>query len=638
MCGITGVYFYNNTIPGEHYQKLNSAVNRLNNRGPDNTGVYTKPNVLLGHSRLSIIDVTEAASQPFTDPTGRYTIIYNGEIYNFKRLRNFLQQKGFEFKSQSDTEVVLYLYILKGEKCLDDLDGFFSLAIYDDQKKSLFLARDRFGIKPLYYYHDNYSIIFASEMKALLQYDIPKNIDHSSLFIYLQLSYIPGPWTIFEDVKKLLPGHFIHIDKFKNVKEEKYYSLPLPEDKSNHSISYEQSCGKLHELLESSVVDRLISDVPLGSFLSGGIDSSIISALAAKHVDKLNTFSIGFKDEPMFDETSHANMVAKMHNTNHTVFSLTNDDLFDCLFDAINYMDEPFGDSSALAVYILSKQTRKKVTVALSGDGADELFAGYNKHMAEYRTLYPGFKEKSVSSLYPLLSSLPQSRNNPLSNKIRQIVRFGKGMNLPAPERYWNWCSIASKKDANELLINNHPDDNYQDRKDLYLDIFNKQPYNIGKTLYTDMQLVLPNDMLTKIDLMSMANSLEVRVPFLNHHLVDYVMSLPENFKIDKNNRKKILKDTFSYLLPNEIINRSKHGFEVPLLKWFRNELNNTIDNDLLENKFIKEQGIFDPKAIAKLKNKIHSPNPGEAPAKIWNLLVFQQWWKNFYENREIHL
>ncbi len=633
MCGITGIYLFENIISDEHHHQVRKAISKLSRRGPDNSGIYEYSNVLLGHSRLSVIDITETASQPFTDPTGRYTIIYNGETYNFKRLRNILIRKGFQFKSQSDTEVVLYLYILKGVKFLNDLDGFFSLAIYDYKKRSLLLARDRFGIKPLYYYYGNNKLVFASEMKALFQYDVPKIIDNASLFTYLQLNYIPGPATIFEEVKKMSPGHYIFINSVENVtvNEEKYYSLPLPDEKPSQLFSYDQSCQKLHELLESSVINRLVSDVALGSFLSGGIDSSIISAIAAKHIDKLNTFSIGFKDESMFDETYYANKVAKMHNTNHTVFSLTNDDLFECLFDTLNYMDEPFADSSALAVYILSKQTRQKVTVALSGDGADELFAGYNKHMAEYRALYPGFKEKAASALYFLLSNLPQSRNNPISNKIRQAVRFGKGVKLNDPDRYWNWCKIASEKDAADLMIKNDFNSNYQSRKDIYLDVFKKYPNTINKTLYSDMRLVLPYDMLTKVDLMSMANSLEVRVPFLNHQLVDYVMSLPENFKIDKNNRKIILKDTFSYLLPEEIIHRSKHGFEVPLLKWFRNELSSIIHNDLLEDNFIKEQNIFNPNGIKKLKKNLYSYNPGEAPSRIWALIVFQQWWKNFY-------
>ncbi len=630
MCGITGIYFFKDKNYKEHQHQVQSAVSRLYYRGPDGSGVYAGSNVLLGHTRLSIIDVTDAAAQPFTDSSGRYTIVYNGEIYNFKTHREALQKQGFQFKSHSDTEVLLYLYISKGKKCLDELNGFFSFAIYDNQLKTLFLARDRFGIKPLYFYNDGDKFVFASEMKALLEYDIPKKIDRSSLYTYLQLNYIPGPWTIFENVRKLSPGHFINIDKSANVNEKNFYSLPVPGENSHQSFSYKHSCEKLYNLLETSVLNRLVSDVPLGAFLSGGIDSSIISALAARHVDKLNTFSIGFKDEPMFDETRYARMVAKRHNTNHTVFRLTNDDLFGCLFDALNYLDEPFADSSTLAVYILSRQTRKKVTVALSGDGADELFAGYNKHMAEYRALHPGFNEKMASLSHPLLSNLPQSRNNPLANKTRQIVRFGEGMQLPAFERYWHWCGITSEKEAASLLVDSDRPKNYLSRKKTHLTGFEKQPLNINNTLYADMKLVLPYDMLTKVDLMSMANSLEIRVPFLDHQLVNYIMALPENFKIDKSGRKKILKDTFSSLLPEEVLNRPKHGFEVPLLKWFRNELSSFINDDILEENFIAEQNIFNPIEVSNLKKKLNSSNPGETPARIWALIVFQQWWKNF--------
>lgn len=630
MCGITGTYYFEGINHGEQKNQVHKATKQLHSRGPDNTGFYSNTHIILGHSRLPVIDLSEAAKQPFTDISGRYTLVFNGEIYNFKSLRKTLRQQGVEFTSESDTEVLLYWYISKGEKCLEDLCGCFSFAVYDNYNKTLFLARDRYGIKPLYYYSDNDKFVFASEMKALQKYEVPKSIDRSSLLAYLQLNYIPGPWTIFENIRKLSPGHFISINRNKDIFEEKYYSLSMPTKKRESPLSYQKSCKQLHELVETSVTDRLVSDVPLGAFLSGGIDSSIITALAAKHVNNLNTFSIGFKDEPLFDETRYANMVAKMHNTNHTVFNLTNDDLFGSLFDVMNYIDEPFADSSALAFYILSQKTREKATVALSGDGADELFAGYNKHMAEYRIIYPGIKEKITSLLYPAISKLPQSRNNAFLNKIRQAARFGKGFNLNPDDRYWYWCSSADEHEAIKLLKNKNIPEDYYSRKNSFLDIFNGQHIDINNTLYADMHLVLPYDMLTKADLMSMANSLEVRSPFLDHRLVDYVASLPENFKIDKNNRKKILKDTFSYLLPKEIINRSKHGFEVPLTKWFRNELSSFIHNDALEESFIEHQNLFNLKEVNLIKQKLNTSNPGDAPARIWGLIIFQQWWKNY--------
>ncbi len=634
MCGITGIYSFNDGINEKHKKQLQDALSTLNKRGPDDSGIFSHSNVLLGHSRLAIIDVSKSSAQPFTDQTGRFTIVFNGAIYNYKELQNFLKQKGYSFKSGSDTEVLLYMFIEKKEECLNDLNGFFSFVIYDKQEESLFIARDRFGIKPLYYYADNECFAFASEMKALLKYNINSDIERSSLRMYLQLNYIPGPWTIFENVRKLLPGHYLHINSDKKIKEGQYYSLAKQWDMDNQSTSYEKSCQKLHDLMESSVLDRLVCDVPIGSFLSGGIDSSIVTGLASKHINKLNTFSIGFKDEPMFDETTYAEAVAKKHNTNHTVFNLTNDDLFDCLFDVLNYIDEPFADSSALAVYILSKKTGEKVKVALSGDGADELFAGYNKHSAEFRALNPGIKEKLALSLYPLINKLPQSRDTQFSNKIRQIVRFANGYKLPSSERYWKWCSINGEEDVSKLLLNKKIPEDYLKNKDKLLEAFNDKQHTIDHTLYSDIKMILPYDMLTKVDLMSMANSLEVRTPFLDYRLVDFIQTLPYNYKINKNNKKIILKDTFSYLLPEEIINRPKHGFEVPLLKWMRNEIYSLIHDELLEDNFIIEQGIFDPKEITYLKNKLSSNNPGDSASKVWNIIVFQKWWNNFLNNR----
>ena len=633
MCGITGIFAFN-LVGKFNLINITAATSALHKRGPDNQGIYTDNFVGLGHRRLSIIDTSATANQPMWDDENRYCIIFNGEIFNFQLLKQELKAKGVSFSTESDTEVLLKLYILEKENCLNKLNGFFAFCIYDKQEQTFFVARDRYGIKPLLYLFDEDKFIFASEMKAILEYGIEKQIDFTSLYTYLQLNYIPAPNTIFGSVKKLMPGHYIKVHCQKSTVHS-YYSIPM--DYRLKTIdSYEQSKQKLKDLLEASVQRRLIADVPLGSFLSGGIDSSIITGLASKHKSNLHTFSIGFRDEKFFDETEYARLVVKHFKTEHTVFSLTNNDLYEHVSSILDYIDEPFADSSAIAVYILSRETRKHATVALSGDGADELLAGYNKHAAFLKSFQPGIKENIVTALSPLWKMMPASRNNPLTNKLRQLDRFANGMKLSAAERYWKWAGFAEENEVTALFNNSSrekflPAEYAGLKKELLKNIPAKA--SINDVLYTDMQLVLLNDMLTKVDLMSMANGLEVRVPFLDYEVVNFIFSLPDDFKINSSIRKKILQDTFREMLPAELYNRPKKGFEVPLLKWFRNEMKSLIIDDLLSKKLIEEQGIFNYEEIEKLKKQLFSSNPGDIHARIWGLIVFQWWWKKYFRS-----
>ncbi|MCK5208386.1 MAG: asparagine synthase (glutamine-hydrolyzing), partial [Cyclobacteriaceae bacterium] len=419
-----------------------------------------------------------------------------------------------------------------------------------------------------------------------------------------------------------------------NFEIKSYYKIEYdPRNVNKTHDSYERQQQHVRELVEESVKRRLVADVPLGTFLSGGIDSSIISGIAKKYKDDLHTFSIGYKDEPFFDETGYANLVAKKFNTNHTVFSLTNDDLYEHLFDILDRLDQPFADSSAIPTYILSKKTKDHITVALSGDGADELFSGYNKHSAHLKAMNGGGLNSILKAVGPLLHYLPKSRNGALSNKIRQAEKFGKGLNYNQKDRYWVWASIASEHKAMQLLNDEIKaqivHEEYNTNKSKLLEPI-KTENDFNELLLADMQLVLPNDMLRKVDLMSMAHGLEVRVPFLDHHLVDYVFQLPVSSKINAKMRKRILQDAFKDLLPPELYNRPKKGFEVPLLKWFRTSLSSMIKDDLLSDRFIEEQNIFDRKEIRKLKKKLFSMNPGDAHATVWALIVFQWWWKRY--------
>ncbi|UOQ67202.1 asparagine synthase (glutamine-hydrolyzing) [Hymenobacter volaticus] len=632
MCGITGLFAFTDTGRNA-LAGLPASTDAIISRGPDSQGHFVYDRCGLGFRRLAILDLSADGNQPMTDESGRYTIVFNGEIFNFRELRQRLMNKGYQFHSQTDTEVILRLYITEGRGFLKKLNGFFGLAIYDKEEDSLFIARDRMGEKPVLVYRDEDKFMFASEMKSLMALGIPRKLDYVALSHYLQLNYIPGPATIFKGVKKLLPGHYLYI-KGKKVVRKRWYKIPYdPKKVEKNKLSYEQQQSKLVSLLDDATARRLVADVPLGAFLSGGIDSSVIVALASRHTEHLNTFSIGYRDEPFFDETKYAKLVADKYKTNHTVFSLSNQDLYEHIFEVLDYIDEPFADSSALAVYILSKRTREKATVALSGDGADEMFAGYNKHMGEFQVRKGGFKAEAVTGLNLLWEILPKSRNSFFGNRVRQFQRFSRGMLSGPKDRYWDWATFASAADARGLLSADARRKvgkklAEKRRKDILENLHAQGDLN--EVLLTDMQLVLPYDMLTKVDLMSMANSLEVRPPFLDPNVVRFAFSLPVESKIDANMKKRIVQDAFRPMLPEELYKRPKHGFEVPLLKWFRGELRPLIEDDLLSDAFVEAQGIFDVNAVRALKTQLFSRSPGDVHARIWALIVFQHWWKRY--------
>lgn len=632
MCGITGVFAFN--LVGK-FSKINiaAATTSLEHRGPDAHDVYVDEWVCLGHRRLSIIDTREIANQPMWDPTGRWCLLHNGEIFNFKELREGLRAQGVAFSTESDTEVLLQLFIHQGEACLNQLNGFFAFCVYDKQEQELFIARDRFGVKPLYYLHDDDKFLFGSELQSIVAYGIKKDIDYDSLYAYLQLNYIPAPYTIFQNVRKLMPGHWLRV-KGGQLTLQSYYTIPY--DREHLSVAtYGQAQETFRHVLEASVQRRLVADVPLGTFLSGGIDSSVVTGLAKRHKSDLHTFSIGFKDEKFFDETSYAQLVSKHFATEHTAFMLSNSEISSHLHNILDSLDEPFADSSAIAVYMLSRETRKHATVALSGDGADELLGGYNKHAAFYRALHAGFTEKAVTAMKPLWWLMPKSRHAPFSNTARQLHRFARGAGLPSPERYWQWASFATTRQADRMLRPElRADTQFFDRRTEWLSTIPTKE-TLNDILLTDMRLVLPNDMLTKVDRMSMAHGLEVRNPFLDVEVVNYLFTLPDHFKIDARMRKKLLQDSFRDFLPAELYNRPKKGFEVPLLKWMRKELKGVIKDELLSRKFIEEQGIFNYKEIRKLKNQLFALSPGDIHARMWGLVVFQWWWRKTVRGKQ---
>ncbi len=632
MCGITGIASLIQTNANLK-AKVEQSLACLAKRGPDHQGLYQCDNVILGHRRLSIIDTSASGNQPFTDSSGRYTIVFNGEFFNYKSHRKYLLNNGIKLHSNSDTEVLLQLFIHSGIECLQKVNGFFAFAIYDSKEKTLTIARDRIGIKPLYYFSDETMFCFSSEMKALVELGIPRNLDRTSLVNYLQLNYIPGPYSIFQDVQKLKPGHYIQLNLNQNhnpVAEQPYYRISTTLDPT-YAGNYTKASNKLRELLMASAEKRMISDVPLGAFLSGGVDSSVIVSLASQFTNKLQTFSIGYKDEPLFDETQFAELVAKKYNTEHTVFSLSNDDIFNNLSTVLEYTDEPFADSSALAVNILSMHTSKQVKVSLSGDGGDELFAGYNKHRAEWMIRNRPVYNFGISALSSLLKPVKGSRNSKAGNFIRQIHRYTAASRLQNADRYWRLCAFIDEVEVDHLIDFQYDEREYFRRKRDKL-----MPFGSGKSindfLLMDVNMVLQDDMLVKVDMNSMCHSLEVRVPFLDHELVDFAFSLPDHFKINSKGQKMILKDAFRHELPAEIFDRPKHGFEVPLLKWFQGDLKTTIENEWLNKDFLEHQGLFNLDEITNIKSKLYSSDPGDTVARMWGLIVFQYWWKKYMD------
>lgn len=629
MCGISGI-FSSGLINEDQKHALQASIDRLSKRGPDAMGSKFFDRAALGHRRLSIIDTSEASGQPFMDLTGRYCLLFNGEIYNYRSLRKDLEALGRTFRSQGDTEVVLQAYLQYGTSFLTKLDGFFALAIYDQEADELLLARDRFGIKPLLFYNSEAFFAFSSEMKALLEFNIPREIDHNSLYTYLQFNYVPEPHSMLKDIKKLEPGHYLKIDSQKRLQSIPFYLLEFdPTDANYSALSYDDAQAKLIVILEESVKNRLVSDVPLGTFLSGGIDSSLITALASRHQKHLMTFSVGFENEGQFDETKDALLLAKKYKTDHHAFKLKDQEMLDSLYDTLDYIDEPFADSSALAVRALSKRTAGEVKVALSGDGADELFAGYNKHRGEFLMRKEGVKSALTKNLSLLWQVLPKSRHTKLGNLFRKLHKFSEGSALSIPDRYWLWAGLMHEADAANLMIKKADGEVYQRRKhNLIQHLMHSEDFN--NILYTDLNLVLLSDMLRKVDLMSMSCSLEVRTPFLDHKMVDFAFSLPSNYKITEFSTKRILRDAARPFLPEELIQKKKHGFEVPLWSWLNNELKDLVFNDLLSTEFLQEQNLFNVSYVNHLKDRLQSNNPADVQANIWALVVFNHWWKRY--------
>ncbi len=646
MCGICGKISYDNKPVEEDL--LRKMCRSFSYRGPDDEGIYIngwtgersqKVSAGLGHKRLSIIDLSAAGHQPMSNEDGTIWVTYNGEIYNFNELRADLASKGHTFKSRTDTEVILHLYEEEGPQSVHHLNGMFAFALWDEEAARLWICRDRIGIKPLVYYWDGRHFAFASEIKALLCDPlIPRELDYEALYLYLAFNYVPAPYTIFKRIKKLEPGHFLVLENGK-LRVEKYWDVPQTTGAYDSSLSFSQQeeffKKRLYDCISEAVRARMISDVPLGAFLSGGIDSSIIVALMAKHAtEPVKTFSIGFEDVKLFDETHYARDVASLFKTDHHEFKLTYRDMLDVLPNVLSTFDEPFADSSAIPTYIVSRETKRHVTVALSGDGGDELFAGYRSYLGEYwfarYMMIPAlFREGLIERL---IHALPDSRDIKVMEYIRRTKKFIRGTKGSFSERLLSWKEIFPQDIRNKLLLMSNNSGNGSEKglalRRLQSYLASYRGDRINKILYSDVKDSLPGDMLTKVDWMSMKNSLEVRVPFLDHRVVELAFKIKGPLKLYKGKTKYLLKETFKDLLPPSLYGRPKAGFEIPISRWLKTDLKFLIEEYLAKDR-ISKQGIFDYEIIRPLIQNLMA-NKTDTSWMLWNLIVFQFWHENY--------
>jgi len=588
--------------------------------------------VALGHRRLSIIDLSQAGHQPMSNEDGTLWIVYNGEIYNFQDLKKQLQGRGHVFKSKSDTEVILKAYEEWGVECLKAFRGMFAFAIWDSKRRQLFMARDRLGKKPLVYFNKDGYFAFASEIKALLQIpEAERKVDNNALHNYLTYQYVPSPDTIFEGIKKLPPAHYLLYDSSGNIKIERYWKLAFASNKEpQRDIS--EWCHLIRSKLEESVKLRLISDVPLGAFLSGGVDSSLVVGIMAKlSRNPVKTFSIGFEEKD-FDELSYARMVSKHFATEHHEF-IVKPNAIEILPKLVWHYNEPFADSSAIPTFYVANMTKDHVKVVLTGDAGDENFAGYPRYLRSKwvalfskipermrRDLLPPFlrtvgqlhwKVKTFNRLAAYIESISRNQGRNYAEQVK-IFNSEEKRSLYSPE----FNQAVKGTDSFEYLLGKFDEAGTDDL--------------IEQLLYLDINTYLPEDLLVKMDIATMANSLEARVPFLDHQFMESIASIPPHLKLKGTVTKYILKETFKEFLPETIFKRKKMGFGVPVSRWFRNELKDYVYDILLDPRTLN-RGYFRREGVQRLLND-HIALRYDHSAKIWALLFLEMWFRVFID------
>ena len=626
MCGINGRVSFDKNLKEE----INIMNNLIFHRGPDDEGTYTEENdnysLALGMRRLSIIDI-ESGSQPIFSDDKQVIIVFNGEIYNYQKLKKELEESNTSFKTNSDTEVILKLYLKFGIESFSKLDGMFAFSIYDKRVNKLYIARDFFGEKPLYYSNNERGLFWGSELKSLKsQLDYKPEICRKALELYFSLTYIPAPYTIYESVLKLEPNKYIEYSIADN--NLLIHQISKNNKESNFNGSFNDAKEKTKKLVNQSVLSRSISDVPIGTFLSGGVDSSIVSYCLSQSTDKkIDTFSIGF-DKKKFDETEKSRVIAKLINSNHHEYIVNEKSLYGDLDRILNNFDEPFADSSALPTYLVSKKTSNHVKVALTGDGGDEVFGGYNKyHINTINNFYTNvIPEKAHKLLKNTCSFLLKTKddNRGVKFKIKKTLDSIDYNN----NFYWHMISLGFKEnEINKLIINGSDG------------IFNYYKTSLGlnksKTLSDlrniDKHISLEGDMLVKVDRTSMLSSLECRAPFLNKQLWEFTNSLPSNYLIKNSSKKHILKESFKDVFPHNFLEKSKKGFGVPVGDWLRTILKDEL-MFLCNKSFVTDQNLFNFIYIHEMVSH-HLSGKEDSTFKVWTYFCFQKWYKKSYAN-----
>lgn len=605
MCGIFGIVNFNGkSLSNEH--DINNACDVITHRGPDESGIYKDKGVVFVHTRLSIIDIGGGKQPMYTDDKN-IAITYNGEIYNFSEIRDELIKKGHSFKTSSDTEVLLRSYIEYGNYCFNMFNGMFAVAIWNKSHNTLILARDRMGKKPLYYAYFNDTVVFASELKSIYAVNIlAKEIDRQSLQDYFTFGYIPTPKTIYKDIYKLESSTYSVFSK-DGLKKIKYWDLKYTTDSS---ISFSQARSDIKRILEKAVQDRLVSDVPFGAFLSGGIDSSIVVSIMQKYLQNpVKTFSIGF-DVSKYNELDDARLISKHIGTDHTEYMLTNT-CTDIVSEFTSFYDEPFGDSSSLPTYFVSKLACSDVKMVLTGDGGDEVFGGYKRYSRHlFNNMVKSIPFADTAS--NVLNRLPLSYSRKAGKALKRALH-----NYPL--NYLQEVAITNSELARELI---NVDDDFYDSYNTFASFYSSQNTELNSIYYGDMKSYMQDDILVKIDRMSMANSIELRSPFLDVNLLEYSAKLPETYKTKMKMGKLILRDIAEDYVPEKIIHNKKKGFGIPLKEWFKNDLKNMLC-DLLESN--KNKNILNYKLINHLIYE-HTNDICDNSEVLWLVLCFEIW------------
>ncbi len=645
MCGIAGFWRNTSDQSTDWLEEIASTMaNTLVHRGPDDCGTWVdqEVGVAFGHRRLSIIDISDAGHQPMVSANGRYVIIYNGEVYNFKELRQQLEQLGHTFRSHSDTEVMLAAFVQWGPgSSLERFNGMFAFAVWDRLDRQLWLARDRIGEKPLYYGVQNGTLFFASELKAIrANLEFKPEIDRDALASFFRFSYVPAPYSIYRGIKKLIPGHLLCLKSPVDLPEaQPYWSLDtVMQNGKNNSFtgSEEKAADELERRLSETVKSRMVSDVPLGAFLSGGIDSSTIVALMQSQSDQpVNTFTIGFHEQE-FNEAVYAKKVAEHLGTNHTELYISPKEAMNVIPKLPIMYDEPFADSSQIPTHLISALAREHVTVALSGDGGDELFAGYNRYLIAERLwkvaaripnvlkkgtvdLVAGISPESVERFYGKIEGI-LPRKMKISLPTEKFYKLARALGATSSPQAVYKRIVSIIHSPEQLLISGSELTTILDAQTPWQEIDD----TVLTMVYLDLMTYHPDDILQKVDRAAMSVNLETRVPYLDHNLVEFIMRLPLDMKIRNGSSKWILRRVLYRHVPQELMDRPKMGFAVPVGDWIKSSMREWTE-ELVNKKKIEQEGYFNAQAVGEMWQQ-HLSEKFNHTHELWNILMFQAW------------